>query len=225
MKGHPDFEELQDFREDLLPAERREELQNHLLTCSACRDDLEALSELMDDLAELPLEAEPSRDLWPQIHWRIQGSGSGRRERSARRGITVQAWQLIAAGIVLAVFSGGLVWTFMSATLEGPDMLATEAAPPESPVAFASEYAAYDEYTDATADLEKVVDEGREYLDPETIRVLEENLAIIDRAILASTEALAQDPGSRILRRLLSETMRRKLNLLQQAAEIIVANT
>jgi len=225
MNGHPDFEELQDFREGLLTVEGREEVASHLDACSACRADLEALAELMDGMAELPVEAEPSRDLWPQIQWRIQGSETRRPEPSNRKGITVQAWQLLAAGLVLTLLSGGLVWAFMSATLEGPPSLAREGAPLDSPVAFASEYAAYDEYTDAVTELEGVVDEGREYLDPETIRVLEENLTIIDRAILESTEALAQDPGSRILRRLLSETMRRKLNLLQKAAEIIVANT
>ena len=85
--------------------------------------------------------------------------------------------------------------------------------------------AAYAPYDDAVLELEGILDEGREILGPETIQILEENLLIIDRAIAESQEALFQDPGSRVLRRILSETMRRKVDLLQQAAVAIYANS
>ena len=68
-------------------------------------------------------------------------------------------------------------------------------------------------------------EEGRTVLDPETVRLLEENLAIIDQAIEESRAALAQDPGSGLLRRILTDTMRRKMDFLRQAAVAIYANT
>ncbi len=84
---------------------------------------------------------------------------------------------------------------------------------------------AYDEYDDAVVELEGILIEGQEILDPETIRLLEENLLILDRAISQSREALTQDPGSKILRRILSETMRRKMDLLQRAVVAIYSNS
>lgn len=225
MNRHPDFEELQDFREEMLSPERHEEIRAHLQECESCREDLAALTGLLEDLAELPVEAEPSRDLWPQIQWRISAGATPQRSRPRSSRVTLPLWQLLAAGIVLALVSGGSVWAFLAGSGRGPGSLAQEGAPMTTPAIFASEYAAYGEYSDAVAELEVVVVEGWEYLGPETIRVLEENLAIIDEAILESTEALADDPGSRILRRLLSETMRRKVDLLQRAAEVIIANT
>lgn len=232
MSRHPEFEELQDFQEGFLSPDRNGEIRAHLLECPNCREDLEALSELMADLGSLPVEAEPSRDLWPQIQWRISAAGPPVKNPARRSGITVPAWQLLAAGIALALMSGGTVWAIMSTAVQGPASVATEpAAIPSAPAsvvpstASSAEFAAYDGYADALADLEAVVETGRNVLDPETVRILEENLAIIDRAILESSEALAQDPGSRVLRRLLSRTMGRKVDLLQQAVEMIAAKT
>ena len=225
MNRHPEVEELQDYREELLSPERHQEIGAHLRECPACREELAAIQELMDDLAGLPEEAEPSRDLWPQIHWRLNGSRDRQAEPRRGRVVTLPVWQLLAAGIVLALVSGGVVWSALHGTAGGrPASMAT--APATSPEAvFASNYQAFDQYTDAVEELEAVVEEGRAVLDPETIRVLEENLEVIDQAILESTEALAEDPGSRVLLRLLSETMRRKVDLLQRTAEIIIANT
>lgn len=225
MSRHPEFEELQDFREELLSPERQEEIRAHIQECPDCRKDLAAFSELLVDLGNLPVEAEPSRDLWPQIRWRIEAAGTSVREPARGRGITIPVWQLLAAGIILALISGGAVWAVMSGTLRGPVPVATAPASVTGPGASVAGYAAYDEYTDAVADLEMVVEGGRHVLDPGTVRILEENLAIIDRAILESGEALAQDPGSRTLRRLLSRTMRKKMDLLQHAAQMIIANT
>lgn len=224
MNRHPEIEELQDYREELLSPERHGEIRAHLRECSACREELAAIGELLDDLAALPLEAGPSRDLWPQIHWRI-GARSAREEARPRRAaVTLPVWQLLAAGVVLALISGGAVWTYLAGTVQGPGAVVMEPAPRAVP-AVAAEYAAYEGFTNAVAELETVVEEGRDLLGPETIQVLEENLAIIDRAILESRLALAQDPGSSTLRRLLSQTMRRKVDLLQQAAEVIIKNS
>ena len=56
-----------------------------------------------------------------------------------------------------------------------------------------------------------------------TVRVLEENLAIIDRAIADARTALEQDPASRYLNGHLGRTLRRKVDLLQRAATLVTA--
>ena len=83
----------------------------------------------------------------------------------------------------------------------------------------------YEEYERAALELEGILLEAQGILDPETIQVLEGNLMVIDEAIAESKAALSEDPGSRILRRILSDTMRRKVGLLQQAAVAIYANS
>ena len=77
----------------------------------------------------------------------------------------------------------------------------------------------------ATAILAMVLERGREVLDPGTVRVLEENIRVMGGAIREAREALVQDPGSKVLRRLLSENLRTKLELLRHATVAVLSNT
>jgi hypothetical protein len=230
MNRHVDFEKLQDYREGLLSPEEHVSVRAHLEGCAPCRGELEALSALMEGLEELPLEAQPARDLWPQIEWRI-GTGSGDAEPQPaeararpRRQITLPAWQLLAASITLAVFSGGAVWAVLSGGPQAPLPVASTPAR-ESLAQPVGWEAALDEYDQAVADLEGVLELGKEVLDPETVRILEENLEAIDRAIREAQEALAMDPASRALGRFLAENLKRKIDLLRHAATAVYANS
>jgi hypothetical protein len=84
---------------------------------------------------------------------------------------------------------------------------------------------ALEEYHAAVSDLEEVLEKGRGVLDEETIRILEENLQTINDAIDEAQAALAQDPGSRVLGRFLTENLRRKIDLLRHAAAVVYQNT
>ncbi len=72
----------------------------------------------------------------------------------------------------------------------------------------------------AVADLTAVLEREREFLDPGTVRIVEENLAIIDQAIERSLRALSADPESEYLRVHLEQAMRHKLTLLQSVTAI-----
>ena len=80
---------------------------------------------------------------------------------------------------------------------------------------------ASESYAAAVADLEQVLAEGRGKLDSTTVRVIEQNLAAIDRAIADAQQALAADSANLYLNTHLAETMRRKLDLLRQAAALV----
>jgi hypothetical protein len=222
MNRHVDFEELQDYQEDLLSPEREEEVLMHLEECQSCREELSTLQGLLADLGELPVEAEPSRDLWPQIMWRMGGSGEQEKKAPSRPGITLPVWQLAAASITVALISGGAVWAFISGSPQAPFPAYNAPASAALPAGFGN---GFDEYDTAVLELEAILEQGGAVLDPETVRILEENLMVIDQAIAQSKEALVDDPGSRLLRRILTETMRRKVDFLQQAAVEINANT
>ena len=76
-------------------------------------------------------------------------------------------------------------------------------------------------YDGAVADLERVLADGRGRLDTTTVRVIERNLATIDSAIVQAQRAVAADSANVYLNSHLAETMRRKLELLRQAAALV----
>jgi anti-sigma factor RsiW len=83
----------------------------------------------------------------------------------------------------------------------------------------AAHYAAYEaHYDQAIADLERTLANNRTDLDTSTVRIVEQNLAIIDRAILQARRALEADPASPYLHQHLALQMKLKLDLLRRAA-------
>jgi hypothetical protein len=80
----------------------------------------------------------------------------------------------------------------------------------EAPPALAQELAA----------LEGVLAEARSRLAPNTVRVLEKNLSVIDRAIEESVRALEVDPSNPFLRDHLDRAYREKADFLREVAAI-----
>ena len=72
-------------------------------------------------------------------------------------------------------------------------------------------------YDAAVAELEDALASGRGRLDPRTLRVVEQNLRVIDRALDEARRAVAADPGNTWLRSHLAATMKRKVDLLRSA--------
>ena len=120
--------------------------------------------------------------------------------------------------------SGGSVWLFShGAQQRASSPLATIPSnqPPAINAAAVSGRSATRSYDTAVADLEQVLATNRGQLDSTTIRVIEQNLAAIDRAIAQAQQALNADPANLYLNTHLAETMRRKLDLLRQAAALV----
>jgi hypothetical protein len=84
------------------------------------------------------------------------------------------------------------------------------------------ETAAYDE---TVAELEHILEQHREQLDPSTVEALEQSLAAIDEAINEARAALVSDPANAYLNVHLAETMQRKIHLLSRAAALVRAAT
>jgi hypothetical protein len=78
-------------------------------------------------------------------------------------------------------------------------------------------------YDAAIAELEQTLAAGRNRLDPKTVRVLEQNLQIIDRAVAEARRAVEADPSNTWLRSHLASTMRRKAELLRTATMLAAA--
>lgn len=137
--------------------------------------------------------------------------------------------QLAAAAVVVALLSSGVTWM----ALGSPDVAdATRAGRPDGESAGSAVGAAARavsladaRYAEVVARLERVVEEGRGVLAPETIATIEESLRTVDTAIAEVEAALAEDPNSGLLMRLLAGHRNTKLGVLRRAAAAVEART
>jgi len=72
------------------------------------------------------------------------------------------------------------------------------------------------QYSRAIADLEQTLQNGRSSFDPSTIGVVDQNVAVIDRAIEQARQALGQEPANIYLNNHLTDLKQQKLSVLQQ---------
>lgn len=220
MMEHILDDRLHDLIDGLLPDEEAREVRGHLECCGECREQHEMLALLVSDLGDLPREAVPARDLWDGIHSRIDGKDADVIEfpgaDTAPRGRVSMSWtQLAAAAVVLAFVSGGTVWMAIGTPATGGPI----ASPSVGPAAVVQ--TATTRYDEAIIELEQLVEAGKSVLAPETLRTLEESLAIIETAIADARDALAEDPNSQLANRILANNQQAKLRVLQRAAAAI----
>jgi hypothetical protein len=79
------------------------------------------------------------------------------------------------------------------------------------------------QFNAAVTDLEQILREERDRLDPRTVLVIERNLKAIDDAIQEARMALNNDPANPYLNSHLADARRRKLDLLRHATTLASA--
>jgi hypothetical protein len=211
------------------------------VACGAALADLKRIVVRARALEDRP----PARDHWPAIAARIgaappaadRGDVAALDATRRRRRWSFSVPELAAAGIALMALSGGAAWLLHPVTSTVVVARAPVAEPSATPgltPALApsgsfrigltpSRRAAGLSYDAAVADLEGVLTAGRGRLDSTTVRVIERNLATIDSAIAQAQRAVAADSANAYLNSHLAETMRRKLELLRQAAALVTS--
>ena len=211
---------------ELSPGERAR-VDAHMAGCAPCR-------AVLDDLKAIVVTAPyyegvaPKQDLWAGIQQGISGAKEVEFRRPspvARRQFSLG--QLIAASLAFAAIAGGAVYAALkpsSTVIETPTTVAVDPSPVAhrpSPTITNASTRAGEVYDAAVGDLERVLAEGRDQLDPKTLKVIEDNLRIIDRAIAEARSAIAADPANGYLRSQVAANMRRKLDILRQATDVI----
>jgi anti-sigma factor RsiW len=229
------FQRLSDYLDGGLSPAGRAELER----------DLEADEELRTVLAELRsvkqagetvIDVAPDTDLWPDIARRIEADRvvDLSSARSARRTFTFTVPQFAAAMIGALLMGSGALWVARSLAPDAsPDAVPTAAMPEvEQLDAGDVRLAAAEDVRNpsvksdlAIAALEQKLAEGQSVLDSSTVRIIEESLAKIDRAIESATVALEADPGNMWLNRHLADSKARKLRLLEKAAVLSAVRT
>ena len=176
-------------------------------------DPLQAHDELLAAIGALTDEA-PARNLWPGIEARL----TPRRRQS----VTMTFPQLALAATLVMAVSAGVSWLALAPggdarPAEAPIQAVAEPAGPEQPHVERASFAD-EQYDAAVSDLERVLVEQGDRLDPQTVMVIERNLRTIDEAIRQARAALDADPANTYLNSHLADARRRKLDLLRQAA-------
>lgn len=220
--------QLSAYLDGELTVEERGRIEAHMASCAPCRVVLDDLKAIVVTAPYYAGEA-PSRDLWAGIQAGISGAKeiefARRPSPVARRQFSLG--QLIAASLAFAAIAGGSVYVALkqpAASVQLPEAVAVDPSPvdrsPSTSITNASTRAG-EVYDAAVGDLERVLSEGRDQLEPKTLKVIEENLRIIDRAIAEARSAIAADPANSYLRSQVAANMRRKLDILRQATDVI----
>lgn len=220
---------LSDYIDGELGDAERAALESHLARCSSCRTTLEELRQVVTAAASLQ-DREPANDLFPAILQKIRAGDDAvvvpiARAGTARR-FTFSIPQLAAAAIAVMTLSAGAAW--LAARPDSPTTPAVAVTAPAEPADAGDMAAEFVSDTRSTYDaaiegLEQTLAEQRDQLDPETVEVIERNLAVIDTAIAEARAALENDPSNAYLYRHLDNTLNKKIDLLRRATTRRVA--
>jgi hypothetical protein len=135
--------------------------------------------------------------------------------QTRRRALWSVRYRLAAAAVVLIVASSAVTLMIVQSQRSG----SFEPGGSDVRLVGLNSRALERQYSEEVHELELVLRKSRGALAPETVKILEDNLRIIDNAIREAKAALASDPQSDMLVDLLRSAYERKLELLRQAAK------
>ena len=209
---------LDDFVDGTLSEAERTAAAGHRDRCPACRAAEARLSALLAHAASLPSALAPEHDLWPGIAARIE-------KRNVLRGVFGGAGRLrwprlgalAAAAAALVVVSSVVTAVLVARRAPSPAPSGATASVTTASLQLAPARGTYEA---ARAQLLAALAARRGSLSPATLRVVKDNLAIIDTAVRKMEQALARDPGNRELPALLVTAYQQEIDLLQRATRI-----
>jgi anti-sigma factor RsiW len=189
-------------------------LRAHVAGCRSCADELEFIRELRVQVAALPRSLDPPHDLWPGVATLIADATVVRGRFVRRMLMAAAAATLVAGSVVTSYYVGRQVAVTKVVQAPTPD-------PGLSEILLVSLAGlGVDDYGATRAALLDALEARQHELSPETMRVVRENLLVIDRAMDSIATALGEDPENQALMRQLAGTYRRQVDLLQRAVRL-----
>ncbi len=172
----------------------------------------------------------PARDLWPGVADRLHPASTSQAP-TLQGSFTFTLSQLAVAASLLVAVASGLTWLASNRPVSTGGGQAQEviqayrepAGSPEQSGQIVPANFADAQFNAAVTDLERILRDERDRLDPRTVLILERNLKAIDAAINEARMALEQDPANQFLNSHLADARRRKLDLLRHATDLASA--
>jgi anti-sigma factor RsiW len=204
---------------------RRAELELHLESCDDCRalaDDLRVIARASGSLGPM----EPPARVWTQIAGRL-------RQEGLVRSSSASTWRSravlpLAAALVLAVGASlFVVWPRSTAAPPASSQSATDPDATEVPGNAEPEGAVQGidaELTKTVGHLENAVEQATKLgdsLDPQTKVEIQKNLLVINEAVEATRAALKNDPQDATAQQSLYETLKQKIQFLQNTITLM----
>jgi Putative zinc-finger len=208
---------LSEYIDGELDNTERVALEAHLATCGECYATLADLRQVVARAKALE-DTEPAKDLWTGIRAGLTTDAPIplRRDRLVRRRFSLTVGQLLAASIALVLMSGGGMWLAFRPDAQPSPIVQRDIV--NSEPGSNRNVARWRVQSDiAIAELQDALTLNEGKLDTATVRIVRENLAVIDRAISQAQHALKRDPGNTYLNLHLAKAMRQKIELLRRA--------
>jgi len=166
----------------------------------------------------------PSRDLWQGVAARIREHQQP--VVATRRSFSFSPAALVLAASLLIAVTSGLTWLVArqpagsNAAADGPVIQAYGLPEESTNGQIVQANFADAQFNAAVTDLEQILRDERDRLDPRTVLVIERNLKAIDDAIQEARMALNNDPANPYLNSHLADARRRKIDLLRHATTL-----
>jgi anti-sigma factor RsiW len=230
MNCHEYELELGDLVDDTLAPERVSAVEAHVSTCLRCRATVADFTAIR--AATRTLEPQmPAARVWTSIAAALEQEQQ-RRAADATQALPTKWWRLtggalawkplMAAAAMVVVLFGGTWLAWHDASTPAGRQATTTATTAGTPSTVEAEVQlAEQHYSTAIGDLEKVTQAESGSLDPDTAKVMQANLAVIDQAIGQSREALHSEPASTVAQESLFDALRSKVQLLQDTVALI----
>lgn len=208
-------ERLNDYVDGMLSENQSVQVEEHVAACAACRREVDALRAFLDQTAALPRDIFPERDLWSDIESALAATPSAALVWHPRQLTRRRKLMLSAAAVLLVGVGIRLARLSVETSRPGP------AIPSETVGSMAGDIRnAEAEYGRARQEFLDSFAQYSDALAPETRRVIQENLAVIDGAVAEIRATLAQDPENVQLFRMLVATQNQGLALIRVAVRL-----
>ena len=218
MNREDAYERVDDYVDGLLDAVARKAFEVCMADDNDLRGEVDALRELKRQTSELPESILPDRDLWPGIKAKIDRPApiiDFGLFRGGQKRISVLRYVMAAAALVIMMLGVRAIVELDSARENLPATPIVAEDPETNRIE--------QEYAAAKEELLSVLRARQSSMDEEaleTLAIVEENLAIIEGAARTINDALADDPDSPELERMLHAAYQREVNLLHQAVRL-----
>ncbi|MFP6582155.1 MAG: zf-HC2 domain-containing protein [Candidatus Hydrogenedentota bacterium] len=210
MNCEKTLEQLHDAIDGLLAEDAQQAFTDHLADCDSCREEYAFMKNILAETAELPKNIQPDRDLWDDILAKLDVEAKPANVVTFPKQIKRWAPLVAVAALILVVAS---LQSF------GPDT-ATDPVTKETTVAIANtpdeEIVALEaQYADARTTLMQALEARKQELPEDLVATIEENLNIIENAVVDINRALAENPENPELERMLHAAYQSEVSLLQ----------